>query len=352
MDWLIDVAVPAGGQQQRIDPDTDLTVLLKTLPDSQSQVYTQALQLLEALKASPSCNRLAASALIDSCQSIDGSRVEAEGSIEDLKSLYAAQLAMCEVSEAGTKAPGPCEPLWPSKDFLLNRKLDQSSAQPGGSWEILKGELSMCLQSLESRPQHWTSYSNNRQNAVVMCQAARAHVEKENLVKLHQSMVDTTSGAHAALARAVAAANRAMTRQKEFEKEANLFQQQMMRDLLSTKTETQSYFGQVVKYVDTTLQGIVKHFLSKMKVVENEATNVEQALRAAAAEAEELKSNIGRVFQQVVEGNAEVAATQVRSWDGVSSSMVELRSSLRNLRETEVHSLLGEFGSIYSQLVG
>lgn len=75
-------------------------------------------------------------------------------------------------------------------------------------------------------------------------------------------------------------------------------------------------------------------------------------MRSSAAEAKELKSNIGKIFQQAVEGSAELAATQAKNWDAASSSTVDLRSSLRSLREQEVHSLLGAFDSIHSQLVG
>lgn len=65
----------------------------------------------------------------------------------------------------------------------------------------------------------------------------------------------------------------------------------------------------------------------------------------------ELKSNIGKVFQQTVEGSAELAATQAKQWDATLSSSVELRDALQSLREQEVHSLLGAFDSIHNQLV-
>ncbi|KAL8940849.1 MAG: hypothetical protein Q9216_002601 [Gyalolechia sp. 2 TL-2023] len=342
---------PIHGQQLGVGPDTDLTILLKNSPDSQSQVYGHALQLLESLRVSPSCTRLAASALIHSCQSIDGSNIDTEESLEDFKSVYAAQLAICELTDAGSKPPGACESFRPSKDFRVGRKPDDGSKRAGGTTDALKKNLSFCLQSLESRPQHWTSYSNNRQNAVVMCQAARLHIEKDDFIEVHKSMVDTTSGANDALAQAVAAANEAMARQAQFGKELNLFQQRMMQDLESSKTETQSYLGHLMKNVDFTLQGILKHLSTKLKNIDSEVSSVQEALRSSAAEADKLRSNMGRVFQQAVEGSAELAATQARQWDAASASTVELQSSLQSLREGEVHSLLGAFDSINTQIV-
>lgn len=101
--------------------------------------------------------------------------------METLKSVYAAQLALCEITDAGANPPGTCEPFLPNNPVQLSRKLARNANYPEATPKALKGKLSFCLQSLESRPQHWTSYSNNRQNAVIMCQAARIDVEKGSL---------------------------------------------------------------------------------------------------------------------------------------------------------------------------
>ncbi|KAL8736820.1 MAG: hypothetical protein Q9166_000186 [cf. Caloplaca sp. 2 TL-2023] len=340
------------GDSHQIDsnPDTDLASLLRSSTGSQSQVYTNAIQVLETLRVSPSCNRLAASTLIHSCQSIDGSKSDPEGSLEDVKSIYAAQLALCEITDAGSRPPGSCEPFMPSNPAQLGRKFTGSFKQLDTAVIALKGKLGFCLQALESRPQHWTSYSNNRQNAVIMCQAARIDLEKDDLIKLHKSMINTTAGANSALGQAVAAADEAVVKQKQFGQELEHFQQRLMQDLGASKANTQSYLGSLKKTLDSTLQNAIKHFSARVKDVENEAHNVEIMLRSTAAEAKELKSNIGEVFQQALEGSAELAANQATQWDAASSSTAELRDSLQSMREQEVHSLLGAFGNIHNQI--
>ena len=117
------------------------------------------------MQGSPSCNRLAASTLLDSCHNIDGSIPTAEGSLEDMRSVYAAQLAICEIVSAGSAVPQPCKSL---EVLEMNR----------GFKHIRRDQLGLCLQSLESKPQWWTSYSNSNQNAIVMCHAARVEIEK------------------------------------------------------------------------------------------------------------------------------------------------------------------------------
>ena len=102
--------------------------------------------------------------------------------MEDLKSVYAAQLAICEIVDAGSSIPGNCKSIKPKQHvpsgvgFGIMGKTNHG--RDNAATTISKSHLIPCLQSLESRPQHWTSYSNNRQNAVVMCQAARINIEK------------------------------------------------------------------------------------------------------------------------------------------------------------------------------
>lgn len=148
-----------------------------------SEIYTEALSLLTSMQAAPSCNRLAASALLAGCQAIDGSAANSESSIEQAKSIYAAQLALCELLSAGSAVPHQCKSLEPTKakardpgpSGFANAARRQTSS---GQIDVTPSQLSQCLQALESRPQWWTSYSNSRQNAVVMCKAAREDIAK------------------------------------------------------------------------------------------------------------------------------------------------------------------------------
>lgn len=156
--------------------DTDLIALMRPLPADQSGVFSNALNLLKSMRASPSCNWPATQILVKSCQAIEGSAHDHEESLDDIKSIYAAQLAMCEISSAGPNVP-ECKYL-----KLTNDHSTEGKVSPRGLNKSEKHQLSQCLKSLESRPQWWTSYSNNKQSAVVMCHAARVDTEKGNLL--------------------------------------------------------------------------------------------------------------------------------------------------------------------------
>ena len=186
--WLLtltlDSFAPMGLQGNQLK--SELANIVRTSSMEKSEVYSQALSLLDSMKDAPSCNRLAASSLLESCQSIEGSTTGAESSLEDVRSIYAARLAMCEILSAGSAIPSQCKHFQPmnAEPYQRGRTSAKSKGKPRaiGESEVQSRHLSQCLQSLESRPQWWTSYSNSRQNAMVMCQAVRADVEKGNSI--------------------------------------------------------------------------------------------------------------------------------------------------------------------------
>lgn len=153
------------------------------------EAFTQALHILTALESAPSCNRLATANLIDSCQSL-GSPNNANHHIvftlDEVKSTFAARLAVCELQGAHAAIPSQCSTLLPDGRKPESRSLrcllpksDCSNEKKSDMFSTTTvGELNHCLAALESRPQWWTSYSNARQNAVVMCHAARIEIEK------------------------------------------------------------------------------------------------------------------------------------------------------------------------------
>ena len=175
--------------EHRSELKTDLTSFVRPSTIEQSEIYTEALSLLASIQSAPSCNQLATSTLLTGCQSIDGSAPNTEASVEQARSTYAAQLAMCEIMSAGSAVPQQCRLLEPPKARASHRGprgtanavTDEDTSEKS---EVVSRQLSQCLKALESRPQWWTSYSNSRQNAVIMCKAAREYIAKGELVKL------------------------------------------------------------------------------------------------------------------------------------------------------------------------
>ena len=175
------------------------------------EIYDQALQILESMKSSPSCQQAATNDLLGSCQSIDGTSSDSDVILDGRRSVYAARLAVCEIEASKSTIPPRCTSLdraW--KDEGLREQQES---------------LRQCLTSLESKPQWWTSYSNNRQNALVICQAVRGGLEKgesmyvscpigadvlvEELLGMHRKLVNVQTSASDALEDAVLQAQQA-----------------------------------------------------------------------------------------------------------------------------------------------
>ena len=115
--------------------------------------------------------------------------------------IYAARLAVCELNNARAYVPSACQVFVPTvkttrksswAGYLTGNKPSQPRQQYPQYDEVTEEHLGQCLKALEERPQTWTSYSNSKQNAAVMCHAMRGEVEREREIHLHKILVSVT----------------------------------------------------------------------------------------------------------------------------------------------------------------
>ena len=136
----------------------------------QADFVPKAVAVLDSLKSSPSCARLVFQGLMTECQSLERS-TGLEAALEETKSQYAIRLAICEIAAADITTPTECEQFVPSS----------REPRQGQYNAITMHQSRRCLHALHSRQQWWTSYSNNLQNVVVVCEASRSMVERGKL---------------------------------------------------------------------------------------------------------------------------------------------------------------------------
>lgn len=65
-----------------------------------------------------------------------------------------------------------------------------------------------------------------------------------------------------------------------------------------------------------------------------------QNVRKANLDSESLEKNIGKVFQQVLTGSAELAASQTERWEVNNQMATDLQGSLQNVKDQEIGSVL------------
>jgi len=238
----------------------DLISFLNAKTQQHDVIFTEAVQLLESMKSTPSCNRLAAAKLVTSCQSI--SKDNGLGSdnyviLERIRSLYAARLAICELDGAATSIPASCSAVTVSlqkKNFFgfSGKNKSQNDVE-----NIPQHLLESCLKSLESRPQWWTSYSNSRQNALVICQAARIEGEKEELLDLHRHVIDVTLKLNHGLEEALRTAAAESAEQKAFALAIDTMRNRLIREVEDTEIRFKRFISGLFQDVESNVESIV-----------------------------------------------------------------------------------------------
>jgi hypothetical protein len=137
----------------------------------------------------PSCQKLASQALLNTCSEIDHETSLATSKgidvlLERSKSIYATRLAICELMDASANIPATCSPFRPVEQasrvngfrgFIFKGRVDKSNTQHPLDQSK---DLERCSASLSLNPVWWTSYSNARQNAVLLCHSMRAELDK------------------------------------------------------------------------------------------------------------------------------------------------------------------------------
>jgi hypothetical protein len=182
-------------------PTINVDVLFQHTTSRNHKVITQAVDFVVSMQTAPTCTRMAASHLMNECKLLenapDFAKLRPEAYLDNVKTEYAAKLAVCELLSAQPNNPIPP----PSCDILVPTS---RACSKGGTWwysqpdtmenekqcypEIKEYQYIQCLKTLQSSPQYWTSFSNARQNAVVMCQASRDAIERENHLETFKNL--------------------------------------------------------------------------------------------------------------------------------------------------------------------
>lgn len=252
----------------------------------QDAIFSEAVQLLESMTTSPSCTRIAAMRLVTSCQSFGGNAnadEEPQEALDHIRSVYAARLAICELEGAGASAPTPCLQVTLSPPISKSRFSFMSSpGVPDSSTSLVTRELlEPCLKALESQPQWWTSYSNSRQNAIVICQASRIEIEKEELLDLHRSILRSSikldEGFHQALRNAAMEASQHET----FLQSVQLLQGKLATDMEASQSLFQQTLGGFLRDIELGIERVAAAVASALGHVQSETAVLGQVRKVS-----------------------------------------------------------------------
>ncbi|PYI36603.1 hypothetical protein BP00DRAFT_386567 [Aspergillus indologenus CBS 114.80] len=299
------------------------------------------------MKLAPSCNRLAVSELVSSCQSI-GRRAEKQDTdiyldLELVRSLYAARLAICELREAKAAAPDACSSLMigpPQKrgrfGFIFSDRIRFSAPDV-----IQKPHLESCLQSLETRPQWWTSYSNSRQNAVVICQAARDETEKEELLELYRTILNSSTELERGLHEALEVAAADLARQKEFMQAVGIMRSRMRQELEETEMRLRSTIDRILHSLYAYAVDSFKESLGPaIDTLQQKTDSLRFKLQTVATEADKLGQTLHTLHQESAKRDQELADAQQKELQTTRETALAHQESLGTLCQDNLARLL------------
>lgn len=248
----------------------------------QDAIFTEAAQILDSMASSPSCNRIAAMRLLTSCQTVGndkGSDADTHEVLDLIRSVYAARLAICELQGTGTTIPSACIPVTvsPPTSGKGGFGFTTKSAPPDTGRDSIPIELlEPCLQALESRPQWWTSYSNSRQNAMVICQATRMEREKEELLDLHRSIVKSSAMLNTGLQEALLNATAQAVRNQVFMESVDALQTQFVSELEEAQLSFKGSFADLLQLIKSGINTAAGTVSTALDHLQSESATLEK----------------------------------------------------------------------------
>ncbi|KAB8219404.1 hypothetical protein BDV33DRAFT_204527 [Aspergillus novoparasiticus] len=330
--------------------EVDLVSFISSKNTQHDVVFKEAVQLLESMRSFPSCNRIAASRLVKSCQSVreKTNHIDPETYrvLEHTRALYAARLAICELDGAGTHIPNACLPVTfppPQKKGIFGFSL--KSEFPVNDVDTVSVQLlESCLKSLESRPQWWTSYSNSRQNAFIICQAARIENEKEELLNLHRSVVEGSNKLNQGLQEALRAAAAESLQHRAFASEIANMNARLVHDMEETRSHFKAMIEKAFYEIESGAVSVVNTVTSVLGRVQ--AGNIQNA----SSEVSKLQYTFQGLVDEVLSANEQITIAHQQNVISHNELASSLRSKLESVLQDDMARLLHNIEAFDSSL--
>lgn len=256
-------------------PTANLDAFFQYKTSRNHKVISQAVDFVSSMQTAPACTRMAASHLMNECKLLehapDFTRSRPEAYLDNVRTEYAAKLAVCELLSAQppTNALPPlhCDILVPSS----------RACYKGGWWskgptntdkqcypEHKEYQYNQCLKTLQSSPQYWTSFSNARQNAVVMCQASRDAIERETHLEIFKNLTQVMGAVSSSFQHTTEEYASLLQEQKQFSDELREAQSQFKQDVSAVQDKALATVGSLDDKFHTFMDTSISEFITAL----------------------------------------------------------------------------------------
>ncbi|KAF3038225.1 hypothetical protein E8E11_001168 [Didymella keratinophila] len=256
-------------------PTANLDALFQYTTSRNHKVISQAVDFVSSMQTAPACIRMAASHLMNECKLLDHApdfaKSRPEAYLDNVKTEYAAKLAVCELLSAQPPSnavpPLHCDILVPSS----------RACNKGGWWsqastntdkqcypEHKEHQYNQCLKTLQSSPQYWTSFSNARQNAVVMCQASRDAIERENHLEIFKNLTQVMGAVSSSIQHTTEQYASLLQEQKQFADELRETQIQFKKDVSVVQDKALATVGSLEDKFHTFVETSISELITSL----------------------------------------------------------------------------------------
>ncbi|KAK8233882.1 hypothetical protein HDK64DRAFT_299103 [Phyllosticta capitalensis] len=339
---------PARTDAIEIYPDTLVDMLLRA-PVHEPQVFEVAQKRIRDMESSPACQQLATSTLIDSCQSLDlmagsNSHSTSQNPMDVIKREYSARLAVCELQGIKDGVPKECRPFVPSADACGNTGgfFGRYSKSSKGEKRRLcypnftQQELKTCANALFNHPQRWTSFSNARSNAIIICQASRAAVENDEYLRKLRDATEAQSGAAEALVHVVSEVQAALGQQKAFAESVERFQSDIITKNEAALAQSDHLVGSIFSKVESSAQSMLFGFQRYFDGLKNEANALDsvQNLKGAGAQVHQVQNGLAHLDTSLAQHQGQVEAVQYALQHILDATIRDLADRVVGIEDT------------------
>jgi len=171
-----------------------------------------------------------------------------------------------------------------------------------------------CLKSLQSTPQYWTSFSNARQNAVVMCQASRDVIERENHLDIFKNLTQVLGDVTSTMQKTTEEYELLIREQRQYSEEVRDSHQQLKEDIQAVQEKAVATVGALDDKFQSFMESSISDLIIALSESQtNEIDHIRERMQAFSQHLMLESSQLAACFTDELQQHHELAKLSIQS---------------------------------------
>jgi hypothetical protein len=315
----------------------------------------RTMDIVRKVDSMSACAKVATKDLLRSCSSLeasfssDGTKLKTgiDVLLDDSMGTYSARLAVCELIQASASVPKGCESFVPRKSSMnaneYQAKYDDNT----------QADTKTCINALYNVNQAWTSFCHSKQDALLMCRAARSDLDKEESLHVADILAQTAQDASSTLHDAVKQANNLKAGFHELVPMVSQLHKALADEHehgLGRVKQLWSEFQEVLKGDAAEMSSELKDLLLGVEAATEVVDDLESKMKTATDSSLAMSSAVTSASRDVEEYVEEYVRVAAQTVSAVTRNLTSMNDFVRTLVESHVEAQFIA-GQINGQLV-